>query len=535
MNNRVVMMSGFLALILTGGLIAACGDDDPTTPVTPAPVPTTTATVPVPGRDAAAPAPTDSGTTSDAGDAADAQPATSPITPLTTTRMANAINPYGLVFASDGFLYASGTTIDATADRVLAVWRFKDGVLDTTFGVAGVLTVAIPGNETSFDIVEVSAGNFVVQAVTANIAAAGGNPAVGGKVFLVKMTKDGAGAYSFGTLVQVDFDWADGDLATWPAAAPPSYGTSYGVALDKSNAASPKIVVFASGAPAKGRLGKAGGTQAGVQRTDNDRWIARVSADTLAADATFNAGKAYSVDADNAEVADTARRGIVQAGGVIVSGGYTAFDGINSVILIRLLPNGTADPAFGFGTTAPGVPGQTKFNPFSAVTGGFAEAYGVVRQTSGRYVTGGYGVTAFEVPTVNVDLCSFGVKADGLDPTFGKLGTFALQSEKDKSAGLGAAPFTDRARTLNVLADDRVVFGGVYDDYASLIVVDKNGKLDPNVGVNGVIEYAYPAGFFAVAVSPDGTRIAASAQSLNQNTDASAPLGSILATLKVGQ
>jgi hypothetical protein len=529
MKNRAVLMSGFVALALSGGLIAACGDDDPTTPVTPAPVPTTTATVPVPGTDAAPPVTPDSGADATT---TDAQTPTAPITPLTTTRMANAINPYGLVFASDGFLYASGATIDATADRVLAVWRFKDGVLDTTFGTAGVLTVAIPGNETSFDIVEVSAGNFVVHAVTA--AVTGASP-VGGKVFLVKMTKDVAGAYSFGTPVQVEFDWTGDDLATWPGAAPPSYATSYGVALDKSNAASPKIVVFASGAPAKGRLGKAGGTQAGVQRTDNDRWIARVSADTLAADATFNAGKAYSVDADNAELGDNGRRGIVQAGGIIVSGGYTSFAGINSVVLIRLLANGTADPAFGFGTTAPGVPGQTKFNPFSAVTGGFAEAYGVVRQTSGRYVTGGYGVTAFEVPTVNVDLCSFGVKADGLDPTYGKLGSFALQSEKDKSAGLGAAPFTDRARTLNILADDRVVFGGVYDDYASLIVVDKNGKLDPNVGVNGVIEYAYPAAFFAVAVSPDGKQIAASAQSLNQNADAGAPLGSILATLKVGQ
>jgi len=349
------------------------------------------------------------------------------------------------------------------------------------------------------------------------------------------MTKDGAGAYSFGTPAEIAFDWTDNDLTGWIPAAPPSYATSYGFAVDKSNAASPKIVVFASGAPAKGRLGKAGGTQDGVQRSDNDRWIARVSADTLAADATFNGGKAYSVDGDNQELTDNARRGIVLADGSIIASGYTPFVGGNAIVLVRLLANGTADPAFGFGTTAPGVPGQIRYNPYTTITGGFAEAYDVVRQSSGRLVSGGYGTSNFEVPSVGTDILSYGFKADGVDPTYGKLGAFVLQSEKDKSAGLGASPFADRARTINILPDDRIVLGGSYDDYAALVIVDKNGKADPSAGVNGVIEYAFPSTFSKIAVSPDGTRIAASAQSINQTTDAGAPLGSILVTLKVGQ
>ena len=66
-------------------------------------------------------------------------------------------------------------------------------------------------------------------------------------------------------------------------------------------------------------------------------------------------------------------------------------------------------------------------------------------------------------------------------------------------------------------------------------MLDPDGKLDPSVGAGGVLEYAYPAAFFKVAVSPDGKKIAATAQSLNQTTDAGAPLGSVLVTLSVGQ
>jgi uncharacterized delta-60 repeat protein len=519
MTTRV-LLSGVAALSLGAALLLACGDDDA---VEPTPTPDSG---PALGTDAAQPVADAAQTDAPAEAATDALAPAAPIVPLTTTRMANAINPYGLVFASDGFLYASGATIDGAADRVLAVWRFKDGVLDTTFGTGGVVTVGITGAETSYDIVEVSAGNFVVHAVTSGTA---------GKVYLAKLTKDVGGAYSFGTPVEVAFDWADGDFTDWPGASPPVYATSWGIALDKTNAASPKIVVFASGAPAKGKLGKAGGAQAGVQRTDNDRWIARVLADTLAPDPAFNGGKAFSADIDNLELPDNARRGLVQADGSIVAAGYTATVGGNSVALLRLLANGSVDPTFGFGTTAPGVPGQAKFNAFSAVTGGFSEAYAIGRQSSGRYVTGGYGTTNFAAPTVNPDFLSFGVKADGLDPTFGKLGALVWQSEGDKSAGLGTLPFSDRTRSLVVLPDDRIAYAGQYDDYASIFVADKNGKADPSAGVNGRIEYSYPAGFFRVAASPDGTRLAASAQSLNQNADAGAPLGSVLAILKVGQ
>lgn len=522
MGNPKINAAGTAALALWVALATAtvaCGDDDADGKATPDSGSNPTADSSAPPIDGSTP----DGSTPDA---ADGQVRAAAIVPQTTTRIPNSINPYGLVFASDGFLYASGATIVAD-DRVLAVWRFKDGILDATFGIDGVLTVPIAGAESSFEILEVSPGSFVVQASTAG---------AGGAVYLVKMTKDGAGAYSFGAPVSVDFSWADGDLTEWPGAAAPSYNTAWSLAIDKSVAGTPKIVVFASGAPAKGRLGKAGGAQAGVQRTDNDRWVARVLASTLAADPAFNGGKAFSTDSDGAELADNSRRGIVEADGTIVSAGYTSFGpGLgNHVVLVRLKPDGTVDTTFGFGTTAPGTPGQTKFNPFVG-SGGFAEAYGVARQSTGRYVTTGYGTSNFETPSLGLDLVTFGVKADGLDTTFGKLGSFAWQSEKDKGAGLGAAPHTERGRDMLVLPDDRIVHVGVYDDYGSVFVLDKNGKPDPSSGVNGVIEYSYPAGFFKVAASADGKQIAATAQSLNQTGDAGAPLGSVLVTLKVGQ
>ncbi|OJY15820.1 MAG: hypothetical protein BGO98_24445 [Myxococcales bacterium 68-20] len=509
--QKRALMSSFVALAMSAGLVVACGDDDDSnTNVTPSP---DGGSQP---PDSGSP---DPGNEKDAATPDSEAPAAAEITPLTTTRIANAINPYGLLYASDGFLYASGATNVAGTPK-LAVWRFKDGALDTTFGTDGVVVAVLPGSWSSFDIVEVSAGNFVVHAVSS------------GKIYLLKLTKDNAGAFSFGPAVFVKLGYDEGE--GWPAGTPnvpasaPSY-TSWGIGLDKSNAASPKIVVFAAGAPAKA-------ANVAEQRVDNDRWITRVDANTLAFDTTFNGGAPYTADADGKGLADNGRRGLVLADGSIVSSGYTNFGtGLgNHVVLIRLLANGTVDQAFGFGTTAPGIPGQTKFNPFVA-SGGSAEAYGVVHQSSGRYVTTGYGTSNFEIASKSVDLVSFGVKADSLDTTYGKQGSFAWQSENDKGAGLGGNPFTDRGRDIAVLPDDRLVHVGVYDDYASVFVTDKDGKPDPSSGNNGLIEYSYPAGFFKVVVSPDGKQIAATAQSLNQTTDANAPVGSVLATLKVGQ
>lgn len=512
-------VGSFGAFAITAGLVVACGDDDPI---------------------AATP---DAGTAEDGGDstgdASISETGTTenpPIVPATSLSLPNTIDPYGLIFGSDGALYASGATVDDGIQK-LAVWRFKDGELDTTFGTGGVITLDIPGSELSFDLVEVSEGNFVVQAVS------------GGKVYLVKLTKDGGGNYSFGTPKFIRFGWDDGEA--WPAGtpdaptSPPGY-TSWSIGLDRSTAGKPKIVVFAAGAPPKAAV-------PADQRVDGDRWIARVVVDADADadleefdhDPAFNGGEPWSTDISSKTLPDNARRGLVLDDGTIISSGYTSFDGNNYVALLRLKPDGTPDENFRYDSDSDVDPsdipnGQVRFNPFKS-TDGMAEAYNVVRQSSGRIVTTGYGRSNFDVPSTAVDLVSFGVKDDGLDPTYGKLGSFVVQSEIDPNAGkydavqidAGLNPYEDRGRDLALLPDDRVVHAGLYDFKASIFVTDKDGKLDPSAGDGGTLLYPWAQAFFGIAVSADGKTIAATTKSLRPENDASVPLESLLVTLKV--
>lgn len=438
-------------------------------------------------------------------------PGRAAITPSATLRLADVLNPYGLTFGTDGALYASGA-IDDGGVRKLAVWRIVDGELDATFGTDGVVSLDMGGAVSSFDIVEIEAGKFVVQAVS------------GGQVWLVPLAKDGGGAFTFGEPVKVALGWADGNLVGWDIAGPPPAYNSWGIGLDTSGAKK-KIVVFAAGAPPK--------AASGTQRTDNDRWIARVLADTLEADPDFNGGEAFSVDADGAGLPDNARRGLVLPDGSIISSGYTNFGASagNHVVVLRLKADGTPDPAFGFGTATP-LAGQAKFNPYLSVAG-FSEAYAVGQQSSGRLVTTGYGTSNADAPSVAVDLVSFGVKADGLDTSFGTLGAFAWQSETDKMAGVGNAPYSDRGRDLVVLHDDRTVHVGNYDDHAAIFVLDKDGTPDMTAGKGGRFDYAHAGAFFKVALSPDGKRLAATTQSVKAN-DAAPPV-SLLVTFDIGK
>lgn len=500
---------GLLTLAASAGALSACSDATDATPdAGPDAAPTPTA-VPTGSSELDASNALPDASMVDATDASDAAISAAPVLPESTQRVASAINPYGLTWGTDGHLYMSGATMVA-GDRQLAVWRFDktSNKLDTTFGSNGVLTLPLAGDETSYDILELKDGSFVVHAVSA------------GKVWLVKLTKDGSGAYAFGTPKSVVFGWEESDFASWPVAgAAPSYG-SWGIALDRSNATAEKVVVFASGAPLKAATGD--------QRTDNDRWVARLLATDLSNDPSFHGGKPFSFDADGKNLGDSARRGIVEADGSIVSSGYTDFGtGPSvSVVLLRLKADGNPDGTFGFGTTSATVsPGQTKFNPFQA-SGGASEAYAVVKQSSGRYVTTGYGKSNFDTATLENDLLTFGLVRDNLDPRFGRLGAWAIQSERNGAAGLGTRPYRENGRDLVRLPDDRTLHVGCYDDFASLYVFGVDGKLDTSFGNLGHIQYPHAAPFFKVALSPDGKRVAASAQSV---TDAT-----LLVTLKVG-
>lgn len=314
-------------------------------------------------------------------------------------------------------------------------------------------------------------------------------------------------------------------VAAWPAARAPAFAerptyASWGIALDKSQTEE-KIVVFAHG-PAAPEV---------PLRTDNDRWVGRVLASDLSWDSSFNGNtdvdgkKFFSLDLHGKKIADGARRGVVQEDGRIISSGYTDFGSGNVVNLIALKPDGSVDDSFGFTDDEEGFPrvdGLTHFNPFRA-DGGFAEAYNVARLSNGDWVSTGYGISHFDKATVENDLVTFRVLADGtgLDSlNWGgnqqdqKFGSYAVQSETDPGAGVGSRPYRENGRDVVSLADDRTIQVGCYDDFAAIFVLTDEGKLDTRVGAGtGRIQFAHPFPFFKAALSADGKRVVATASS----------------------
>jgi hypothetical protein len=272
----------------------------------------------------------------------------------------------------------------------------------------------------------------------------------------------------------------------------------------------------------------------GSGRTDNDRYVTRLNitdtAPFAAPDPSFNGGNVFSFHSTGTET-DNSRRGIVEADGKIVSSGYTGFSSTpgvgNTIILFRLNTNGTLDNTFGGFSSEPALvaptPGVAVFNPFK-VDGGVAECYAVGRQSSGSYVTTGYGgATTPGTGTSTLgylttgtpsgqDLVTFrvpGGTATGVDTTWANQGHLAIQSE-------GKRPPTneERGRHLVVLADNRVVEVGRYDGNPAVYVLSANG------GLNGIVELTHPtvnSQFFTAALSPDSSRVA-----MTTNADATA-------------
>lgn len=504
---RTVFLHGVGALLVGGALVAGCGSDDGTSGGSS-------------GGDTSSGGDSSSGGKSSAGGQGGAKAtggkdgsgghageggATGAGPDLVKTYLVpGGSNLYGLTYSADGELYVSGTA-DDEGDQAIALWRFDaEGNLDESFGEGGVVLHNMgPGNESSYGVLALANGDLVVQG-TAN-----------GRVFLMKFDSDGE------LLTEptfVEFGWLEADLdamttppfADWPIDAPPAY-TSWGIALDGTGA-DEKIVVFAHGAPRKGDLD--GSTQ---QRTDNDRWVARLLASDFSPDAAFNGGQALGVDVDGAGMPDNTRRGFVEDDGKILSAGYTDFGEGNHVALMRLTASGQLDASFGFGTDTD-QDGLTRFQPFSG-TGAMSEAYSAVK-AGARYITSGYGVSNFLVPTNENDVVSFGVLADGLDPDYGDDGAFAIQSEEDPTPTWdGGRQHRDNGRDLVVLPDQRTLHVGCYNDYAAVFMVQEDGGLDESFGDYGMLvldassDYtAHERPFFKAALSPDGSRVAASSQ-----------------------
>lgn len=434
------------------------------------------------------------------------------IRPIVNVSTDQANDLRGLTFADSGAIYASGHvgTDDALLQTVVA--RFNaDGTLDTTFGGDGVVEIDVaPGREEqSLGVVELAGGD-VVAGVSA-IDADGGQSA-----YLVRLDSTGTQLVSpeWGDadgLVEVVFGWANADNGGYAGATPPQ-DTLWDLKLDSGGGE--RLVVFGLGSAPEGS-----------GRTDVDRYIVRLDAATGAVDAAFNGGEVFSYHSADT-FGDNQRRGFVESDGSIVAAGYTNFgDGIrHHVILIRLTAAGELDTSFG-GFVEPAdtetdaaitaTPGIAVFNPFR-VDGGFAECYAVVQQSTGDYVTTGYGgatdtgvsSTLGYESTLAQDVVSFrlGAAAAMTDTSWANAGTQAVQSE-----GNAQPTNEDRGRHLVALPDDRTVHVGRYGGVAAAYVLTADGQLDLSEGGDGIIELGHPtidSQFFNAALSSDGTRIA---------------------------
>jgi uncharacterized delta-60 repeat protein len=484
-----------------------------------------------------------------AGCGSDGGPSFDPITTGSDVVLTEANDLRGLIFAANGSIYGAGFTNVNPDDQQTVVLRTSAaGALDSTFGEGGVVVLnLVQGNEQALALVELANGDVVVVVNVSDEQGGedipdvdGGDPVPrpnGQDVVLVRLDSNGDPRATFGTdgVLPVTFGWAAADDASWPV---PTYtasnpeasrfsgagfpnDTAWDLQLDTSGA-SERLVVFG--------MGPAAYSASGTQRVDMDRYIVRLNADGTP-DGSFNGGENFTFHTEGTQ-GDNARRGLVEPDGSIVSSGYTNFgEGFdNHVVLIRLLPNGTVDTSFGFGFPS-ARPGATRFNPYVA-DGGAAEAYGVVRLSDGTYVTTGYGAVTGEgtastlgyETTLAQDVVIFGLTASGLCRT-----SAMAASSPSRARRSTLETDEDRGRALAVLPDDRTVHVGRFGGAAAIFVVRPDGTLDETVGDGGRIVYgtsAVTAQFFNVAVSADGTRIAAAT-----NNDAN---GVRLVTLEVG-
>jgi uncharacterized delta-60 repeat protein len=458
---------------------------------------------------------------------------------------------------SEGKLWAVGhkginpnPSVVGDVDKQVVIARFKaDGTPDESFSGDGFLelnlvereegddpsteeeTVVVlnDGNEEALGIVELKGGDIVISG---NKRDADGK---GMDAYLARYTSAGAPVDGFGTngVAIVTFGWGAAD--TWPvdvtSPAAPS-DNSWGVELD-STGDDEKLVVFGAGTAAK--------VASGTQRTDNDRYVTRLLASTGAIDPDFNGGVPFTYHTGGT-YPDNGRRGIVEADGSILAGGYTNFTHSgNHIVAIKLTAEGKLDANFGPMGHNRGV----FFSNPVLNDGGAAECYALARQSNGRIVTTGYGratadnvVSSFGYATSKApDLVSFGYSPDGktLDADWGNLGMFIAQSEERD-----VERFEERGRDLVVLGDDRLVYVGNFATDPAIYVVHPDGSFDPEneigalfrydpltVTVNPTTQAVSTSHFYRVVASPDGERIAATT---NQNVD-----GVMLAILKVGE
>jgi uncharacterized delta-60 repeat protein len=381
----------------------------------------------------------------------------------------------GAVFDPTNRLYAAGWVADG-ADQQMAVTRFKpDGTVDSGFGANGVATVNVAKGgkavELARGVVVQSGGKVVVAGPVEHDPAAAGDAAKDTDIALARFDETGRLDPAFGTGGVVRLD-----LSTGAAEGTAFRGdTVWGLVKLTGD----RLLVV--------------GNQVGVGpgRTDVDFAVVRLNADGTK-DTSFGTGGTAVVGVGPG-VSESPKTAVELPDGKVVVAGYASVGGVVAPVLFRLTTAGALDPAFGDTGIA-----------VRPVLGNVGEAYSVAL-AGNRLVTTGYGKDTAEA---KVDLIANGFTLDGaLDRSFGTNGTTRVDVAGDD----------DRGRNLVALPDGRSILvgsgkpGGSNID-AMVVRLTPTGGLDSGYGQGGrkLFDVGGPNdAFFGVAVSPDGSRVAA--------------------------
>ena len=245
----------------------------------------------------------------------------------------------------------------------------------------------------------------------------------------------------------------------------------YGLTVDKMN----RPVLF-------------GSKKGDGMRTDQDRAVARLTA-AGQLDTSFGTMGVNSLNIGT--LGDNPRHGLVQADGKIVASGYTnqptgvGIQTANAVVLLRLLDTGMPDTTFG-------ASGVVNFNPFRSPDGimlaGMTEAYSIVQQSTGNYVTVGYARGVGQPSTAPVDLVinRWSATTGALDTTFAVNGARLV----DVAGG------ADQARNLAVLPGDKLMVVGnatpaPMSGDAIVVITQPDGALDTTFNTTGYKTYDF--------------------------------------------
>lgn len=380
----------------------------------------------------------------------------------------------GAAFDEGNRLYASGF-VASGADQMMAVSRFlADGSPDAAYGAAGVATVNVATGgkavELARSVVVQSGGRAVVAGPVEHDPAAPGDAAKDTDIALARFDEGGRLDPTFGTGGAVRLDLSTGVMDGTSMRGDTAWGL---VRL-----AGDKLLVVGS------QLG------AGVGRTDTDFAVTRLNADG-SRDTAFGTGGTVVVGV-GPKVSESPKTAVELPDGKIVVAGYGNVNGVVSPVLFRLTSAGAPDPSFGDGGIA--------VRPF---LGAVTEAYAVAH-AGGRLVTTGYGKDTAEA---KVDMVANGFTMDGaVDPAFGTAGLTRL----DVAGG------DDRGRSLVSLPDGRAIVVGSAKTGtnidAMVVRLAANGSLESTFGQGGRSLYDLGGpndAFFGVAISPDGSRVAA--------------------------